>query len=124
MPGKSDDYVTDLRKVRAILIASKLKERPDQIAFGLITKFTTYLDWNFRNEIGIDEGAWTHVTNTLVTDPKLVFCHPEILQHEPRTSLYYRGLSALSLKAARDYAGAVDVLERGSKPGALTASRA
>lgn len=124
MAEKPDDYVTELRKVRAILIASKLKEAPDQVTLDIITKSKKKLDWTNRKKIGIDEEAWAYATKTLGADPKFVFCHPDILQDDPQTSLYYRGLSTLSLKAARDYAGAVDALERGGKSRGLTAERA
>lgn len=124
MASQPDDYVTELRKVRAILIASKLKEAPDQVVLDVITKFKKKLDWTNRQKIGIDDEAWQYVTKRLGADPKFAFCHPDILQDSPQTSLYYRGLSTLSLKAARDYAGAVDALEQGGKSRILTVERA
>ncbi len=124
MTANSADYITEQRKVRAILIVSTLKEAQDQLAIDLIKAFNKRIKWNYRKQIGIDEEAWTYVTRTLRAIPKFVFCHPDLLQHHPRTSLYYRGLSGLSLKATRDYAGAVDGLEQSSKSRAVTASRA
>jgi len=124
MTAQSNDYVTELRKVRAILIVSKLKESADHLALDLIERSNDAVNWNFRRQIGVDDEAWAYVTETLGADPKLVFCHPDILRKHPRTSLYYRGLSGLSLKAAQDYAGAVDSLEQSSKPRPLTVTRA
>ncbi|MEW9806432.1 XcyI family restriction endonuclease [Mesorhizobium marinum] len=109
----ADDYVTALRKIRAILITSKLKERLDQIARGNLDGFAEELDWSKLDELGIDEDAWKYVTQQLGIDPKVVFCHPDILSHDPSLSLYYRGMSTLSLKAIREYAGSVESAESG-----------
>lgn len=67
----------------------------------------------------IDRSAWAYVTKKLELEPRLVFCHPDVLRHDPRTSLYYRGLSGLSLKAAKDYCGALESLESGRRSGTL-----
>jgi hypothetical protein len=63
----------------------------------------------------IDEDAWHYAVQVKGYDPKFVFCHPEILLNKPMTSLYYRGLCALSLKAAKDYFGAVESIEKGHR---------
>jgi hypothetical protein len=124
MADGGKDYVTELRKIRAILITSRLKDKFDIVALEIIQKYEKKLDWSNRSEIGIDEEAWDYVKKTLDADPKLVFCHPDVLIQDPRTSLYYRGLSSLSLKAVRDYAGGVDSLEEGARKRPLTTEQA
>ncbi len=57
-------------------------------------------------------------------EPKLVFCHPDIIKYNPATSLYYRGICGLSLKAVRDYFGTVDSLEAGNPRARLSDDKA
>lgn len=72
----------------------------------------------------IDKEVWDYVVKEKHYDPKIVFCHPDILQHNPITSLYYRGVSGLSIKAARAYFGAVEGLEKGKKKSRLNKDKA
>lgn len=114
----SGKYVDSQRTIRAALIANRLKQAPDSLAYERIVAFDGPLDWEPLAELGISRDVFGRVSGALGLDPKLVFCHPEILSWDSRTSLHYRGMSTLSLKAARDYAGAVETLERadGSRP--------
>lgn len=57
-------------------------------------------------------------------DPKLVFCHPDLLLWDPSTSLYYRGLCGLSIKAAKDYFGSIERLEQGVSTARLDSKKA
>jgi hypothetical protein len=59
----------------------------------------------------ISQGAWEHV-QSLNLDPVSVFCHPDMLVDEPFVSLYYRGVSGLSLKEVQSQARAVINWER------------
>jgi hypothetical protein len=114
MPKKQNEYVDDLRKVKAQLIVSSLQQKKDIVALGAIQSFHGKLDWQPLHHLMIDEQAWRHVTQQLKADPKLVFCHPDVLAAHPISSLFYRGMSGLSLKAAREYVGAIENLEAGN----------
>jgi hypothetical protein len=107
----ANEFVEAQRKIRAALIANRLKLAPDRFALALITNFRGELDWSDLPALSISEDAWARI-GTLNVEPKFVFCHPDVVRWDPRTSLHYRGLSTLPLKAAKSYAGAVDVLER------------
>ncbi len=65
-------------------------------------------------ELMIDKDVWKYAVEERGFDPKLVFCHPDILLNAPITSLYYRGLCGLSLKIAKSYFGAIENLESGN----------
>jgi hypothetical protein len=53
-----------------------------------------------------------------------VFCHPKLLQAAPTTSLYYRGMVGLSVKAAKDYFGSVESIETGRVRSAINDDKA
>jgi len=116
--GARDEYSSEtLRLIRSHLIVSSLQERKDIRAIKLIMQFRGKLSWRPLSNLSIDPAVWNYAVKGQRFDPKLVFCHPEVLLYNPTTSVYYRGLCGLSLKAVRDYFGAVDALEDG-KPGA------
>jgi hypothetical protein len=115
--SESNQYTEDLRLLKSLLIVSSLQKRKDFRALKLIKKFPGKLKWKPLRNLLIDAEVWEYAVETQGYDPTLVFCHPDILLYKPATSLYYRGLCGLSLKAVRDYFGAVDSLEAGS-PGA------
>jgi len=54
----------------------------------------------------------------------LVFCHPDLLLAHHQTSLYYRGLSGMSIKTASGYVGSIDNLEQGNPRSRLSAAKA
>jgi hypothetical protein len=114
MPKKQNDYINDLRKVKAQLIVSSLQQKKDLVALNAIQSFHGKLDWQPLHNLMIEEQAWQHVTKRLKADPKLVFCHPDVLTDSPISSLFYRGMSGLSLKAAKAYVGAIEKLEAGN----------
>ena len=59
----------------------------------------------------ISQAAWDHVFS-LGANPALVFCHADMLEDEPFVSLYYRGISGLSLKEVQNQARSVVTWER------------
>lgn len=120
--AESSEYADNLRSLRALLIVTSLQDRKDVQARRLVEGFPGRLRWS-RPRLMIDPGVWKYAVDGRGYDPKLVFCHPDVLRHDPRTSLYYRGLSALSLKAARESLGDVAVLERGDGTTPLDAAR-
>lgn len=117
MPGKRGSYKDSLRLIRSLLIVTSLREEADIRALEAIRSCSQSLKWKPLSNLMIDQEVWTYATSKQEYDPRFVFCHPDVLIHEPRTSLYYRGLCALSLKAAREYFGAVDNLENGKTSG-------
>jgi hypothetical protein len=117
-------YIHDLRLIKSLLIVTSLQKRDDLKAVQLIKAFPGKLKWKPLNGLLIHPEVWAYAVITQRYDPKLVFCHPKILIHSPVTSLYYRCLCGLSLKAARDYFGAVDSLEAGHSRAPLDTAKA
>lgn len=119
-----NQYSDELRLIRPILIVTSLQTRNDLKAFRLIRAFSEKLTWEPLHTLLIDSEVWAYVVEKQDYDPKLVFCHPEVLLYKPSASLYYRGLCGLSLKAAQDYFGAVESLERGNPRARLSNGKA
>ena len=109
-----DNYSDNLRKVKSLLIVTSLQKRADIKVFATLSKLEIQLDWNPLSNLMIENEAWEYVVKEKLYDPKLVFCHPEILKKLPISSLYYRGLTGLSIKAAKDYIGSIENLEKGN----------
>ncbi len=118
------DYTDDLNRLRALLIVTSLQKRKDLRAFRLVRDFPHRLDWSARDELVIDPDVWKYVVDVRGYDPKIVFCHPDLLVEHPSASLYYRGLSALSLKQVSRYCGQVKNLESGTGRPRLSRDRA
>lgn len=116
------DYNEELLRIRSLLIATSLERKQDRRALRLIQKFSQELKWDLA-ELRIDTEAWAYVIDQGY-DAKLVFCHPQVLLEFPVTSLYYRGLSGLSIKATKGYVGAVESLEAGNPGARLTEQKA
>src|SRR3990172_1859505 len=102
------DYVERLRLIKSLLIVTSLQKRDDLKAVKLIRSFAKKLSWKPLAKLLIDPEVWHYAVNIQGYDPKFVFCHPEIILKKPPTSLYYRGLCGLSIKAVKDYFGAVE----------------
>jgi len=116
-----EDYATNLRKLKSVLIYEALQRREDQKAFSYIKNFSGELDWAL--DLSINDEAWQKIKSKDI-DPKYVFCHPNILLYKPTTSIYYRGLCNLSLKSVKDYFGAAENLELGNKRAHLSQEKA
>jgi hypothetical protein len=56
------------------------------------------LPWRNRQDWAIEEEAWKRV-QSWNEPPERVFCHPDIIQKEPRLVAYYRHMACLSRKA-------------------------
>lgn len=119
-----NNYTDQLRLVKSLLIVTSLQKRADLKAVKLIKQCPEKLDWEPFSNLMIDEEVWSYAVTTQKYDPKLVFCHPKVLLYKPATSLYYRGLCGLSLKAARDYFGAIDGIEAGKPRARLSEDKA
>lgn len=100
--GMTSDYRRLLSQLRSQKLTANLQRRLDVEArrlveslsnqFGFAEPMETYL-------ISVD--AWEHV-QSLGLNPVSVFCHPDMLLAEPFISLYYRGISGLSLKEVQN----------------------
>jgi hypothetical protein len=110
--------------VRSLLIVTSLQKRADLKCVRRIKAFKKKLSWEPLEHLLIDRGVWEYVISRKRYDPKLVFCHPGILEQEPTASLYYRGVCGLSLKAAKDYFGSVEGLEAGRSSARLSSEKA
>jgi hypothetical protein len=109
--ARFDDYSDHIRMIRSLLIVTSLQKKDDLKIAKTISSYKKPLEWNL-DRLLIDPTVWQYISSTKKYDPKLVFCHPEIIMTHPRASLYYRGLCGLSLKAAKDYCGSsIDVIE-------------
>ncbi|RJP30626.1 MAG: XcyI family restriction endonuclease [Candidatus Omnitrophota bacterium] len=118
------EYSEEIRRFRSLLIVTSLQKRRDLHALHFIQNYLEDLDWNLLDHFLIDQEVWVYVVDTQKYDPKLVFCHPDILLANPSTCLYYRGLCGLSLKAAKEYMGSVDMFEMGKSKTALGEEKA
>ena len=113
----SSPYEDELRRIKSLLIVTSLQQRRDVQAVKLVRAFSDRLAWDPLSRFMIEPRVWKYVVTERTYDPKLVFCHPDVLSRHPVTSAYYRGLCALSIKSAKQYIGAVESLESGN-PGA------
>ena len=103
----SSDYRRLLSQLRSQNLTGGLQKRLDVQArlavaslgsrFTFVAPVEGYL---------ISQYAWAHVRN-LGLNPVSVFCHPDMLVEEPFVSLYYRGISGLSLKEVQNQARSV-----------------
>jgi len=107
-----DQYSEQLRKIKSLLIVTSLQKRRDVIVFELIRNMEIDLNWSNTSGFLIDQKAWQYAILEKGYDPKLIFCHPDVLILNPVTSLYYRGITGLSIKSAKDYFGSVENLEK------------
>ncbi len=109
-----DSYSDNLRKVKSLLIVTSLQRRTDIKAFDILRELEIDLQWEPFSNFMIDKDTWEYVTEEKKYDPKFVFCHPDTLKLKPLTSLYYRGMTGLSIKAAKGYFGSIESLENGT----------
>lgn len=121
---KPSRYTQDLRIIKSLLIVTSLQKRDDLKAAQLIRSYPHKLRWKPLSELLISSDVWNYAVGTQHYDPKLVFCHPDVLLAHPPASLYYRCLSGLSLKAAKDYFGTVESLEAGNPRALLDRAKA
>ena len=116
-------YIEDLRLTKSLLVVTRLQKRPDVAARKLIQGFTKPLGFKPLQDFMIEERAWHHVQDLRIK-PQMVFCHPEVLMAHPATSLYYRGMAGLSIKAAKDYFGSVESMESGTEKARVSGEKA
>ena len=110
--------------MKSLLIVTSLQKRLDLKAVRLIRAYKGSLNWEPLDDLMIDQEVWDYAVHGQGFPPKMVFCHPTVLQYRTETSLYYRGLCGLSQKATRDYVGAVERFETGGPKVRLSSDRA
>lgn len=108
----TDDYRRFTRQLRSQDLTRTLQRRLDVQVRQTVERLVG--DFEFFEPIEkflISQGAWEHV-QSLSLDLVSVFCHPDMLVDEPFVSLYYRGISGLSLKEVQIQARDVSNWER------------
>jgi hypothetical protein len=108
----SSEYRRVHSQLRSLDLTRNLQRRLDvqarQIVADLSERFS--FTGSYESHL-ITPGAWEHI-HGLSLSPTRVFCHPGMLVEEPFVSLYYRGISGLSLKEVANQARAVVNWER------------
>ncbi len=117
-------YTDDLKRMRSLLIVTALQKRQDIEAMRRVQSCDALLTWEPLENLMIDDQVWAYAVARNGYNPKLVFCHPDVIMREPMTCLYYRGLTGLSQKAAKHYVGAIEQIEAGAPNARLNANKA
>lgn len=87
----------DMDLERASLMSRLLQQRGDIVTRKLIEQYDDLTSFAPLEDFGVSDTAWNYV-ESLSIEPRLVFAHPNVLREHPTTSLYYRGMTMLSLK--------------------------
>ena len=108
----TSDYRRELSRYRSEELTKNLQGRLDLRAQRVVASMGGDISFDLPLEsYVISQAAWDHVA-ALDVNPSLVFCQADLLVEEPFVSLYYRGISGLSLKEVQNQARSVDVWER------------
>ena len=107
----SSDYRRFTRELRSQDLTRTLQRRLDLRARQAVAELAA--GFGFTKPVEgylISQSAWKYVSS-LGLNPVQVFCHPDMLAEEPFISLYYRGISGLSLKEVQEQARSVNSWE-------------
>ena len=108
----SSEYRRVNSRLRSTDLTISLQRRLDIQSRQMVDALGTRFNFADSHEQHlISPGAWEHI-RTLSLNPTRVFCHPDMLMEEPFISLYYRGISGLSLKEVANQARSVVSWER------------
>ena len=108
----TSDYRRSLSQLRSQELARNLQGRLDLRVQEVVALLAGKVSFDLpRESYLISRAAWDHVA-ALDVNPALVFCHADMLVEEPFVSLYYRGISGLSLKEVQNQARSVVARER------------
>ena len=108
MTSSAIGYKREMYTLRSLMLVEALKDHRDLKivehirSYEEAAKFTVEL----RHELLIDEKSWNYIEECGYP-PHYVFCHPDVLGALPQSSLYYRGITGLSLKAVQQLAHSV-----------------
>jgi len=83
----SGQYTERQRLLKALLIVTSLQKRDDLKAYRDLKSFIGELDWADRQSLMIEERVWDYAVNVKHYGPRFVFCHPDVLQDRPSTSV-------------------------------------
>ena len=120
----TSDYVDELVLMKSLLIVTSLQKRRDVRAAKAVARYEDDLDWTRYGDLMIDDAVWKYAVEKKRYKPQTVFCHPDLLAALPETSLYYRGLCGISLKAAKKFCSGVDKMETGRLRNPLDSDKA
>ena len=84
-----------------------LQDHPISEAFYEVTqllKVKESFDWSEAKIVGIEDEAWQRIAKKKI-DPLLVFCHPRVIQEQPKLLLYYRTAALISQKGLNTLVG-------------------
>ncbi|MGH9433978.1 MAG: hypothetical protein ACRD3T_20810, partial [Terriglobia bacterium] len=73
------DYTHRLNLTRSLLIVTALQGHQDLKAIRLIRAFRKPVAWEPLGDLIIDKEVWKYAAGSKKYDPKLVFCHPDVL---------------------------------------------
>ena len=108
----NSEYRRAHSQLRSLDLTRNLQRRLDVQARQIVADLSERFSFTNSYESHlITPGAWEHI-HGLSLSPTRVFCHPGMLVEEPFVSLYYRGISGLSLKEVANQARAVINWER------------
>ena len=108
----TSDYRRFLSQLRSQELTRNLQNRLDLRVRDVVRSMAGDVGFDLPLESYlISQAAWDHVSRVGV-NPALVFCHADMLEEEPFVSLYYRGISGLSLKEVQNQARSVAAWER------------
>lgn len=85
-------------------------------AIQQIREFRQKLRWKPLQHLLIDAHVWDYTTRRRGYEPRLIFCHPDLLREIPSASVYYRKLAGLSLKQAMKQCHRISALEKEALP--------
>lgn len=85
-------------------------------AIQQIREFRQKLRWKPLQHLLIDAHVWDYTTRRRGYEPRLIFCHPDLLREIPSASVYYRKLAGLSLKQAMKRCHRISALEKEALP--------
>lgn len=99
--------------LRSLFFHRKLKEGELDKLIDIINKidYKKY-DWSDLESFGISKTAWNYLRKNKIPSPT-IFCHPKIIQENPRLIAYYRCIAGLSQKGLSTIASSVAELEMG-----------
>lgn len=107
---------------RALIISRRIGMRTDETVKSKILSVPENLPGE-PEDLGIDADVLNYVESNEISR-WLVFAHPMILRRHPDTSLYYRGISTLSLKRVSSIACSVDRWEKSPELARVTEEKA
>lgn len=108
--------------LRSLFFHRRLRESKLRELIELVSKLNApAYDWSDLEGLGISKSAWNHVQEKEYPFCQ-IFCHPDVIQANPKLIAYYRGVAGLPLKGVAKLAFGTAGLEAGK--GRLTPERA